>query len=68
MSLASSGAAYSYQSFSRKEEPDRDSAHTVVMLLVQLIAHVDGPASCHLGRVLINRQPNADLDVPPNVR
>ncbi len=21
-----------------------------------------------LGRVLINRQPNADLDVPPNVR
>jgi hypothetical protein len=22
----------------------------------------------NLGRVLINRQPNADLDVPPNVR
>ena len=23
---------------------------------------------CQLGRVLINRQPNADLDEPPNVR
>jgi len=25
-------------------------------------------ARAALGRVLINRQPNADLDVPPNVR
>jgi hypothetical protein len=27
-----------------------------------VISHVE------LGRVLINRQPNADLDAPPNVR
>jgi hypothetical protein len=36
--------------------------------IVAMVAQKTSQSQYQLGRVLINRQPNADLDAPPNVR
>jgi hypothetical protein len=47
--------------------------HTTLLILIIAILLVVGgrlvwTGTLVLGRVLINRRPNPDLDVPPNVR
>jgi thioredoxin reductase len=52
-------------------EPRNKASHAVHCLLGDEgtdLSELLAKGRAQLGRVLINRQPNADLDAPPNVR